>query len=77
MVQPLVWIGTNSITVYLANNIISFERLGLRFAGGDVKKFFDNAVAAGFGDLMVALVGLAFGIWLCHFLYRKKIFLRL
>ena len=75
--QPFVWIGTNSITVYLANNIISFERLGLRFAGGDVKKFFDNAFAAGSGDLLVALVGLAFGIWRCHFLYRKKIFLRL
>src|SRR5438874_7498117 len=29
--QPFVWIGMNSITIYLANNIISFERLGLRF----------------------------------------------
>jgi len=75
--QPFVWIGMNSITIYLANNIISFERLGLRFAGGDMKRFFDNTFAAGFGDLVVALVGLALGIWLCHFLYRKKIFLRL
>ena len=33
--QPFVWIGMNSITVYLANNIINFDRLGLRFAGGD------------------------------------------
>ena len=75
--QPFVWIGMNSITVYLANNIVSFDRLGLRFAGGDVKRFLDNSVAPGFGELVVALVGLALGIWLCRFLYRKKIFLRL
>jgi len=75
--QPFVWIGMNSITVYMANNIIGFDRLGLRLAGGDVKRFFDDAVAAGFGDLIAALVGLSLGILLCHFLYRKKIFLRL
>ena len=75
--QPFVWIGMNSITVYMANNIINFDRLGLRFAGGDVKKFFDTTVANGFGDLVVALVGLGLGILLCNFLYRKKIFLRL
>jgi predicted acyltransferase len=74
---PFVWIGMNSITVYMANNIISFDRLGLRFAGGDVKKFFDAAVTPGFGDLVVAVAGLGLGILLCHFLYRKKIFLRL
>src|SRR5438552_8065058 len=75
--QPFVWIGMNSITVYMASNIINFDRLGLRFAGGDVKKFFDTTVTTGFGDLVVALVGLGLGILLCHFLYRKKIFLRL
>ena len=75
--QPFVWIGMNSITVYMANNFINFDRLGLRFAGGDVKKFFDVSVTPGFGDLVVALVGLGLGILLCHFLYRKKIFLRL
>ena len=75
--MPFVWIGMNSITVYLANNIISFDRLGLRFAGGDVKEFFDTTIATGFGDLVVALVGLSLGILLCEFLYRKRIFLRL
>ncbi len=67
----------NSITVYLASNIVSFDRLGLRLAGGDVKKFLDNAVTTGFGDLVVALAGLGLAIYLCRFLYRKKIFLRL
>ena len=75
--QPFVWIGMNSITVYLANNIIGFRRLALRFAGGDVKNFLDAIVTKGFGDLIAGLAGLGLGILLCHFLYRRKIFLRL
>lgn len=75
--RPFVWIGMNSITVYLANNIINFDRLALRFAGGDIRRFLDGAVTPGFGDLAVALTGLGLGLLLCHFLYRKKIFLRL
>jgi predicted acyltransferase len=75
--QPFVWIGMNSITVYLANNLLSFDRVGLRFAGGDVKRFFDQSVTAGVGDLVVALVGLCLAVWFCRFLYRRKIFLRL
>src|ERR1051326_3971923 len=75
--QPFVWIGMNSITVYMANNIVNFDRLGLRFAGRAVKRFLDATVDAGFGELVVALVGLGLGILLCRFLYRKKIFLRL
>jgi predicted acyltransferase len=75
--QPFVWIGMNSITIYLANNIIGFRRLASRFVGGDIKSFLDTHVAAGFGDLMLSVVGLALAIWLVHFLYRRKIFLRL
>ena len=36
--QPFVWMGMNSITVYLASNMLGgFRRLATRFAGGDVK----------------------------------------
>ena len=75
---PFVWMGTNSITIYLTNNIIGgFRRLGQRFVGGDVKAFFENHVAVGTGDLLVAIVGLALAFCFLNFLYRKKIFLRL
>ena len=74
--QPFVWIGTNAITVYLAANIIAFGKLAERFAGGDVKAFFDAHVARGFGQLMIAFVGLGLVIWLARFLYQRKIFLR-
>lgn len=75
--QPFVWIGTNSITVYLANNIIGFRRLAERFVGGDIRAALDQYVALGFGDLVVALTGLGLGVLLCWFLHRRKIFLRL
>lgn len=74
---PFVWIGTNSITVYLANNIIGFRRLAERFAGGDVRRSLDTHVAAGTGDLALALVALSLAFALCAFLHRRRIFLRL
>ena len=36
--QPFVWIGANSITIYLVHNIINFQTLSARFAGGDVQR---------------------------------------
>jgi predicted acyltransferase len=71
-----VWIGANAITLYLAKNMIDFRKLAARFAGGDVKNFFDSHVATGFGDLVVAAVVLALIIFLARFLYQRRIFLR-
>lgn len=76
---PFVWIGMNPITLYLTSNFLGglgFEKLARRLAGGPVKSFFDTHVAAGFGDLMVSAVGVALFIWMAHFLYKRKIFLR-
>jgi predicted acyltransferase len=76
--QPLVWIGMNSITIYLTKNILGgFGRVASRFAGGDIKGFFDSHVARGFGDLLISIVGLLLAFWFVRFLYQKRIFLRL
>src|SRR5438552_614733 len=77
--QPLVWIGMNSITIYLAKNILGsggFGRIAARCGGGDMKNFFDNRVA-GLGDFVIAIIGLLLAFWFVHFLYRRTIFLRL
>jgi predicted acyltransferase len=74
--QPFVWIGMNSITIYLAASILKFGDLAERFVGGDVKLFLETHVAQGFGTLVQALVGLGLAIWLTRFLYQRKIFLR-
>lgn len=75
--QPFVWIGTNSITIYLANNIIGFRRLAERFVGGDVKRILETHVAKGMGELVIALTGIGIGLLLVWFLHRKKLFMRL
>jgi predicted acyltransferase len=76
--QPFVWMGMNSITIYLAGNILGdFRPLAMRLAGGDVKMFFDNAVAKGSGEMVISIVGLLLAFWVVHFLYKRKIFLRL
>ena len=76
--QPFVWMGMNSITIYLTSNIIGgFRKLATRFVGGDVKIFFDTHVARGFGDMMISITGLLLAFWFVHFLYRRKLFLRL
>jgi predicted acyltransferase len=76
--QPFVWIGMNSITIYLAGNILGgFRRVAARLVGGDVKIFFDEHVAKGLGDMVISIVGLLLAFWLVHFLYKRKIFLRL
>jgi predicted acyltransferase len=76
--QPFVWMGMNSITIYLASNMLGgFRRLATRLVGGDVRFCLDGHVAKGFGDMVISIVGLLLAFWLVHFLYKRKIFLRL
>ncbi len=77
--QPFVWMGMNSITIYLVKNFLggTFSRLSARLVGGDIKNYLDAHVAKGFGDLMISIVGLLLAFWLVRFLYKRKIFLRL
>jgi len=67
----------NSITVYVASNLIGFRTVAGRFAGGDVKNFLNTQVAKGAGELVIALVGLLLAFLFVRFLYQRKIFLRL
>jgi predicted acyltransferase len=74
--QPFVWIGMNAITIYVGGSLINFRGLAARLAGGDVQNFFDR-LTPGLGELVISLVGLLLAIWLCRFLFARKIFLRL
>ncbi len=75
--QPFVWIGMNPITLYLTSNFLGgYTSLARRLAGGDVRAWFNNHVAQGAGDLLVAGVALGLVFWLANLLYRKKVFLR-
>jgi predicted acyltransferase len=78
--RPFIWMGMNSITVYLASNLMGgggWVKLGQRFAGGDVLSFMDSHIHRGMGETLVSIAGLALAFWFCYFLYKSKIFLRL
>jgi predicted acyltransferase len=74
--MPFVWMGTNSIAIYLISNVADFGKLSERFVGGDVATWMD-ARWAGSSGLALALVSTALCMGLCGFLYRRGIFLRL
>jgi predicted acyltransferase len=75
--QPFVWIGMNAITVYVGGGIIGFRGIATKLAGGDIQNFLNTQVTRGFGDMMISLIGLLLAIGFCHFLYKRKVFLRL
>lgn len=75
--QPFVWVGMNPITLYVANELVEgYDSLGRRITGGPVEDFLNTHIANGVGDLVVALTGLAILFWFAHFLYKRKLFIR-
>lgn len=73
---PFVWIGMNSITIYLLANVIVFPQLAQRLAGGDIKVFLNCAMHTGTGDLLLALISSSFPVLIAWFLYRRRVFVR-
>jgi len=71
-----VWIGANAITLYFLNGLMGFERLAVRFVGGDVGVLLDRFVTPGTGRFVAHVLGLVFAVALAGFLYRRRIFLR-
>lgn len=74
--RPFIWIGMNSLSIYLISRFVSFEDLSAIIAGGPVAGAFDR-VLPGLGALWLALVGVTLCTLICRFLYQRKIFLRL
>ncbi len=72
-VQPFIWIGANSLTIYMARNIVDFNKVGDCFVGGSVRNFLGEPL----GYLAHVTASFALSLLLVHFLYKKKIFLRL
>jgi predicted acyltransferase len=69
---PLIWIGSNAITIYMVQNFVSFDELARRLVGGDISAAMGEAG----GRILVTGVSLALTLALVWFLYRRKIFLR-
>ena len=73
--RPFVWIGMNSITIYLIVRFLKLEDIAKCFVGGEIHSGLEN-LRYGLGDLVTALLALSFSFLICRFLYLRKIFLR-
>jgi len=73
--RPFVWIGMNSITIYLIVRVVKLEDIAKCFVGGEIHSGLEN-VHHGLGNLVTALLALSFSFLICRFLYQRKIFLR-
>lgn len=73
--RPFIWIGMNSITIYLIVRIVNLGHIANCFVGGEIHSGIEN-MHSGLGDLVTALLALCFSFLICRFLFQRKIFLR-
>ena len=69
--EPFLWIGANSITIYLLSGLLDFPSVVRRVLH---QGMLDRI--APFGELLVAVLSLMLALWVCRELYRRQIFLR-
>jgi len=69
---PFTWIGMNPLAIYITLNIVDFNALGARLAGGPLAGAFGNADA-----LVIAIAGAALGVAFAWYLNHKKVYIRL
>lgn len=74
---PFLWIGANALAVYLAVNLLDFNAIAARLAGGDVQAFLDSRIGQGVGGVLIAGIGLLLPVMFVRFLHQQKIFIRL
>lgn len=69
--RPFVWIGMNSITIYMLGNLLNFQDVVRRVIH---QPLIDRM--APYGHLVVSVAALSVAVGICGLLYRKKVFLR-
>lgn len=71
-----VWIGTNAITLYLLNALMSFNAVAQRLVGGYAVNALDSVTLPGTHTLLLRAVELTLAILVARFLFKRRIFLR-
>jgi len=68
---PFIWIGSNSLAIYMITNMAGMDKLAERFVGGDIE-----AALGPYGDLLVTIVAVGMCLLIVRYMYRKQIFIR-
>lgn len=70
---PFIWIGVNPLTIYLARNLVEFNKIALRFTGGSIAAWAGEDG----GYFLQMCVSLALSLLFVWYLNRRRIYLRL
>jgi len=71
-----VWIGLNPIALYMLGNLVDFNHFARRFVGGGIEGSLDGWLP-GFGGLLVAIMGIGWGVVAAWWLHKRRIYFRL
>ncbi len=71
-----VWIGANSVFIYLLVKVVNFNAIANLLVGGFIAKFFNTQVLPGLGNLIVATVSLVLSVAVTAFLHHRKVFIK-
>jgi len=71
--QPFIWVGMNSISIYMIHNVMDIGKLAQRFVGGDLSRLY----LKDYGSLVLALMELAITVFIAWWMYSRKIFIKL
>jgi len=69
---PFIWLGMNSIAIYMIWNVLNFNHLAHRFAG--LKEYYFNENV---GFVCGTTVALTLVLALVRFLYQRRIFIKI
>jgi predicted acyltransferase len=69
---PFLWIGSNSLAIYMTCNLVDFRKITARLIGGSYWE-----PEGGMGSVAVTVVSLGLVLMLAGFMYRKKVFIRI
>ncbi len=70
--RPFVWIGMNSLTIYLLNNFVGGFRSVVRRV---IHQPLEDAMGP-WGSLVIAALALLLAVGICGYLFRRRIFFR-
>lgn len=71
-----LWIGSNAITLYLLNALMSFNAVAQRLVGNYAMVGLDSVTVPAAHAFLIRVIELGIAVLIARFLYKRRIFLR-
>ena len=74
--EPLEWVGTNALLLYMSAKLVGFDKLASRVIGSPEQHWIDAHLLPGIGSFLVAALGFFAMLWVARLLYQRQVALR-